>query len=85
VNIKNLKYQFDESPLDPECGCYTCKTFSKGYLRHLFQAGEITGLRLFSLHNLTYYLNLMAKARFAIETGTFAELRAAQNALWAKN
>ncbi len=84
INIKNLKFQFDDSPLDPECSCYTCKTFSKGYLRHLFQAGEITGLRLFSLHNLTYYLQLMAKARRAIEDGTFANLRAEQNVLWTK-
>lgn len=74
VNIKNQKFRLDEGPLDPACTCYTCKTFSRGYLRHLFIAGEITALRLFSLHNLTYYLNLMTQIRAAIEEGRFAAL-----------
>jgi queuine tRNA-ribosyltransferase len=73
VNIKNLKYRLDESPLDPACECYTCANFTRGYLRHLFLSGEITGLRLLTLHNVRYYLDLMAELRNAIEAGTFAQ------------
>jgi queuine tRNA-ribosyltransferase len=82
LNIKNQKFKLLDEPLDAECSCYTCKIFSKGYLRHLFIAGEITGLRLFSLHNLTYYLKLMRDVRSAIEHGTFATLRAHHQMLW---
>ena len=67
INIKNKKYQFDESPLDPDCSCYTCQNFSKSYLRHLFIAKEITALRLLTLHNLTYYLRLIYDIRDAID------------------
>ena len=81
INIKNLKYRLDDGPLDPACNCYTCKTFSRGYLRHLFVAGEITGLRLFSLHNIAYYLQLAADMRTAIERGTFQQLLAHHRAL----
>ncbi len=82
VNIKNQKHRLDESPLDPACRCYTCQTFSRGYLRHLFIANEITCLRLFTLHNLTYYVDLMAKIRSAIEGKTFATLLNEQRNLW---
>ena len=82
VNIKNQRYRLDEGPLDPNCRCYTCKTFSRAYLRHLFIAGELTCLRLFTLHNLTYYIDLMARVRSAIETDTFATLLAEQRELW---
>jgi queuine tRNA-ribosyltransferase len=82
VNIKNQKHRLSEDKLDAACRCYTCRTFSRGYLRHLFVANEITCLRLFTLHNLTYYVDLMARLRAAIEAGTFATLRAEQNALW---
>lgn len=74
VNIKNLKYRLDESPLDPACQCYTCSNFTRGYLRHLFLSGEITGLRLLTLHNVTYYLALMQEIRTSIEAGTFSEV-----------
>ena len=84
VNIKNLRYRLDESPLDPACGCYTCRTFSRGYLRHLFLAGEITGLRLLSLHNIAYYLKLTTDIRAAIEAGTFSSLLAHHRGLWDK-
>ncbi len=84
VNIKNLRYRLDDSPLDAQCCCYTCKTFSRGYLRHLFLAGEITGLRLLSLHNIAYYLKLAADMRQSIEAGTFATLLAHHRALWDK-
>ncbi len=82
VNIKNQKHRMSEEKLDPACRCYTCRTFSRGYLRHLFIANEVTCLRLFTLHNLTYYLDLMQRIRSAIEAGTFASLRAEQNTLW---
>jgi len=84
VNIKNLQYRLDDSPLDPACNCYTCKTFTRGYLRHLFLAGEITGLRLLSLHNIAYYLQLAGDIRKAIEDGRFSELLAHHRALWDK-
>ena len=85
INIKNQKYRFDPAPLDPECSCYTCKTFSRAYLRHLFVAGELTCLRLFTIHNLSYYINLMAKIRHSIESATFDELLAEQRLLWNAN
>lgn len=82
VNIKNQKYRLDEGPLDPSCGCYTCRNFSLGYLRHLFNAKELTALRLLSLHNLTYYLDLIRSIRGAIRGGTFTELLKHHQALW---
>jgi len=82
VNIKNSAHRFSEEPLDPECSCYTCKTFSRAYLRHLFIAGEISGLRLFSLHNLTYYLKLIKDIRGSIKNNTFEELLEHHQKLW---
>ena len=82
VNIKNQKHALDHEPLDAACPCYTCKNFSRGYLRHLYVAGELTGLRLMSLHNLTYYLELMQSIRDAIEQDSFAELRRHHQELW---
>ena len=74
LRIRNSQYKLDDTPLDEHCPCYTCQTFSRGYLRHLFIAGELTSLRLFSLHNLTYYINLMQSIRTAIEAGTFQRI-----------
>jgi queuine tRNA-ribosyltransferase len=74
VVIKNARYRTDERPLDPECACYTCQHHSRAYLRHLFTAGEILGLYLNTLHNVTYYMRLMARIRQALRTGTLAEL-----------
>ena len=82
INIKNLKFRLGDSPLDPSCACYTCQTFSKAYLRHLFVAGEITGMRLMTLHNLAYYLQLMAEVRASIEAGSFQTLLAHHRELW---
>ena len=82
LNIKNKKYQLDEMPLDPACPCYTCTQFSRGYLRHLFLARELSALRLFSLHNLTYYLRFMAQIRQSIEDGTFDALLEHHRGLW---
>lgn len=75
VRIKNEKYRLDDSALDPECDCYTCKHYSKAYLRHVFVAGEIISSRLNTVHNLHFYLSLMTKARQAIREGTWAEFR----------
>ncbi len=66
LNIRNAMFKADFSPLDPECECYTCKTHSKAYLRHLFQAKEILALQLATIHNLAFYLWLMREARSAI-------------------
>lgn len=82
VRIRNAQYRLDDSPLDPECSCYTCKTFSRGYLRHIFTAGELTSLRLFTLHNLTFYLTLMKKIRAAIERGSFTDVLEDTRAKW---
>ncbi len=71
VVIKQTRYQEDESPLDPGCPCYTCRTFSRAYLRHLFQAGEILFSVLATLHNIQYFLDLMRHMRQAILQGTF--------------
>ncbi len=74
VVIKNSQYAADSRPLDHECGCYTCRTFSLAYLRHLYQAGEILALRLLTLHNLYFYSRLMQDIREAIGSGSFHAL-----------
>ena len=73
VVIKQAQYTDDESPLDAGCGCYTCQTFSRGYLRHLFMAGEILFSTLATLHNVRYYLDIMGRIRQAILLGKFPE------------
>jgi queuine tRNA-ribosyltransferase len=75
INIRNARHQRDPSPLDPECGCYTCQHYSRAYLRHLDRCNEILGARLNTIHNLYFYLNLMRQLREAIRAGrlqTFA-------------
>ena len=74
-NVKSAKFITDHEPIDPECGCYTCKNFSRGYLNHLFRAKELTFFRLASLHNLHYYLNLMKEMREAILQAKFSEFK----------
>jgi queuine tRNA-ribosyltransferase len=69
INIRNSAYQRDTGPIDPACGCYTCRNYSRAYLRHLDRCNEILGSRLNTLHNLHYYLDLMAGLRAAIEAG----------------
>jgi queuine tRNA-ribosyltransferase len=71
VNIRNARHRDDPGPLDPGCDCETCTTFSRGYLRHLFAAEELLGLRLLSLHNVRYLIRLSARARAAIVDGNF--------------
>jgi queuine tRNA-ribosyltransferase len=71
--MRNAKYKDDFSEIDAECDCYTCKNYTKAYLRHLFIAGEILALELASIHNLYFYLSLMREARKKIIEGNFAE------------
>ena len=66
INIQRKEYKEDDSPLDPQCECYTCRHFSKSYLRHLFSVGEWSAARLNTLHNVHFYLDLMRKVRQAI-------------------
>ncbi|MFZ2451094.1 MAG: tRNA guanosine(34) transglycosylase Tgt [Methylovulum miyakonense] len=76
VKIRNAQYEFDNRPLDEECGCYTCQNYSRAYLRHLDKCQEMLGSRLNTIHNLYYYLSLMQGLRDAIERqalGTFVK------------
>ncbi|HXG31691.1 MAG TPA: tRNA guanosine(34) transglycosylase Tgt [Thermodesulfobacteriota bacterium] len=75
VVIKNAQYADDKTPLDEDCECYTCRTFSKAYLRHLYQAREILASRLLTLHNLYYYGRLMKGIREALKKGEFYNFR----------
>ena len=75
VVIKNACFQKDASPLDPNCSCYTCRHFSRAYLRHLFQSREILAYQLNSIHNLHYYCSLMADMREAIQQDRFLAFR----------
>lgn len=69
INIRNAQYQRDPYPIDPACGCYTCKNYSRAYLRHLDRCNEILGSRLNTIHNLHFYLELMRQLRAAIAAG----------------
>ena len=82
VVIRNARYADDGRPPDPACPCYACRTFSRAYLRHLFRSGEILGLRLNTLHNLHFYLSLMADARRALEEDRFEAFRRDRLAAW---
>jgi queuine tRNA-ribosyltransferase len=76
LNLKNAEFTLQKGPVEEGCGCPACRDFSRGYIRHLIKAEEILGLRLLTMHNLHFYLDLMNRARSAIEDGTFADLRA---------
>jgi queuine tRNA-ribosyltransferase len=73
--IKNARYAEDPLPPDPDCGCYTCRHFSRAYLRHLFVSGEMTAATLLTVHNLYFYLDLMRRIREALSFGSFGKLR----------
>jgi queuine tRNA-ribosyltransferase len=77
VNLKNAEFILDKNPIEKNCACNACREFSRGYIRHLIKAEEILGLRLITLHNLHFYLNLMSQARTEIENGTFDQFRKA--------
>ena len=71
--MRGQKYAHDFSPLDPECDCYTCRNFTRSYLRHLAITGEILGARLFTWHNLRFTIRIAEQAREAIIAGRFPE------------
>jgi len=75
INIKAKLYEEDDGPLDPECGCHVCRSYSRAYLRHLYRAGEILASQLNTYHNLYYFLDLMRRAREAIRDNRFTEFR----------
>ncbi len=74
-NIRNAAFSQMEAPVDPSCDCYTCRTFSAGYLHHLFKCEELLAYRLATIHNLRFIFNLMASSRSAIQSGTFNALK----------
>jgi len=76
IVIRNGMYKEDFGPLDPECACPACRNYSRAYIRHLFNAGEVLGLRLAAYHNVYYYVNLLRRIRAAIDEGRFARFAA---------
>jgi queuine tRNA-ribosyltransferase len=75
VNLKNAEFTMDKRPIEEGCACPTCREFSRGYIRHLIKVEEILGLRLITIHNLHFYLELMQQARDKIDNGTFDNFR----------
>jgi len=75
IPVKAGRYSKDFTPIDEHCDCYCCRNFTKAYIRHLLNVGEILGMRLVTLHNLYYFINLMRKVRESLDEGTFAEFR----------
>jgi queuine tRNA-ribosyltransferase len=71
LKIRNAQYEADTQPLDPSCSCYTCRNYTRAYLRHLDKCGEILAARLGTIHNLHHYLTLMQSMRVAIEEQRF--------------
>lgn len=76
MNIKNAKYKLDRQPIDPKCDCPVCKTFTRSYIRHLFAAEEMLGMRLAVMHNLYFYNDLTQKIRDALDEDRFDAFRA---------
>ncbi len=85
VNIKRAAFREDNTSLDPNCSCYTCRTFTKAYLRHLYTARELLAYRLNTIHNLTYFLTLTRNARKALRTGQFAAFKRTMETVWGKD
>ncbi|MFN2200057.1 MAG: tRNA guanosine(34) transglycosylase Tgt [Caldilineaceae bacterium] len=75
INLRNARFADDPAPVQEDCDCYTCRTFSRAYLRHLYKAGEVTALRLGTIHNIHFVLNLMRQLRQAISQNTLEEFR----------
>jgi len=85
VNMRNIQYETDMSPIDKECKCYVCKNYTKAYIRHLLKVKEILGLHLMSYHNTFFYLNLMRLARNAILNDRFEIFKDIQFNNWKRN
>ena len=73
--VRNATYERDWGPLDPECDCYTCKNYTRAYIRHLVKANEILGVRLLSIHNLRFLTRLMERIRTEIENDNLANFK----------
>jgi queuine tRNA-ribosyltransferase len=75
VSIKRTEYKSDSGPLDPNCDCYACRNYSRGFLRHIFLAKEILSMRLNTIHNLHFYFNFFKNMRKSIMEDTFGEFK----------
>jgi queuine tRNA-ribosyltransferase len=75
IVIKNARWREDHKPIDETCDCYTCRNYSRAYLRHLYVAGEILAMILNTIHNIRHYMRLMEKIRAAINENRFLELK----------
>jgi queuine tRNA-ribosyltransferase len=84
LNIKNARYAEDDRPPDPACACYTCRTYSRAYLRHLFIAGEINASTLNTLHNLNFYLDTLRRIGESVQFGRFESFRLAFHQSWSR-
>src|SRR5690606_19489592 len=82
INVHPVAHRLSDEPLDPECSCSTCATYSLGYLNHLSKCGEPTGWRLLALHNLHFYMKLMTDIRGSIEHGTYSDFYSTTLARW---
>ena len=82
LSIKAAIYKEDQDPVDPECSCFTCRNFTRSYLRHLFSTGEMLGFRLNTIHNISYYTQLVSDARKAIIDGTFRNFLSTVSGRW---
>jgi queuine tRNA-ribosyltransferase len=82
VKLRNAKHKRDSAPLESDCPCYGCRSFSRAYLHHLFNVDEMLGPILLSQHNIAFYLRLMEQSRSAIAEGRFAEFRRACLVRW---
>jgi queuine tRNA-ribosyltransferase len=80
LSIKRTEYKADERPLDPECGCYTCRYYSRAYLRHMFLTKEILSMRLNTIHNLFFYMTFFSNMREAIGRGEFQAFKKKEEA-----
>ena len=74
LNIRNARFREDTAPIDETCACYACQTASRGYLHHLFKAGEMTGMAVISIHNIATMARLMREVRAGIESDTLGEV-----------
>ena len=84
LNLKNAEFALDKRPIEENCPCPACCEFTRGYIRHLIKAEEILGLRLITVHNLHFYLNLTRRIRTALENETFTEFRQKFGATYVK-
>ena len=84
INIMNEKYAEDDSPIDPNCDCETCRNFTRSYVRHLFKAKEMLGMRLAVMHNLRFYNHLMEDIRNALDAGEFEKFYKEKREIYGK-